>query len=100
VAEASGAPLAGVLHRFAGALDQDIDAAAQRETALAGPRATVRVLVWLPAVGVLLGFLMGSDPVRVLTGGPLGWLLTAGGTALIVVGRCWSAVLLGRAESV
>ena len=63
-AEASGCPLADVLARFAAHLETADDAEAARRTALAGPRATVRLLTWLP--------LSGLGPRRAARRGPGG----------------------------
>ena len=73
VAEATGCPLADVLTRFAAQLEAEDDADAARQTALAGPRATVRLLTWLPFLGLGLGLLLGVDPVEVLLETPGAW---------------------------
>ncbi len=97
VAERSGAPLAEVLTRYAVQLDAAVDAQAARETALAGPRATVTLLGWLPVVGVLLGSLMGVNPVGVLLGSPPGLLTLLLGLGLMLAGRLWSRRLVAAA---
>ena len=71
-AEASGCPLADVLARFAAHLEAEDDAEAARQTALAGPRATVRLLTWLPLSGLGLGLLLGVDPVGDAAGNAVG----------------------------
>ncbi|HEX9226232.1 MAG TPA: hypothetical protein VF885_06195 [Arthrobacter sp.] len=98
VAEASGCPLADVLTRFAAQLEAEDDAEAARQTALAGPRATVRLLTWLPFLGLGLGLLLGGDPVEVLLGTPWGVAALATGLALTFAGRFWSARLVRAAE--
>ncbi|MHA7261760.1 type II secretion system F family protein [Arthrobacter sp. TMN-37] len=97
VAERSGAPLAEVLTRYAGQLEAAVDAQAARETALAGPRATVTLLGWLPVVGVLLGYLMGVNPLGVLFGSSLGVLVLLLGLGLMLAGRVWSSRLVAAA---
>jgi tight adherence protein B len=97
VAEASGCPLADVLTRFAAQLEAEDDAEAARQTALAGPRATVRLLTWLPFLGLGMGLLLGVDPVNVLLGTPLGAAALAAGLALTAGGRIWSARLVRSA---
>ena len=97
IAEASGCPLADVLTRFAAQLDAEDDAEAARQTALAGPRATVRLLTWLPVLGLGLGMLLGVDPLRSLLGTPLGTAALAAGLALTAAGRIWSARLVRSA---
>lgn len=99
VCEASGAPVAAVLQRLAATLEADHDAAAQRETALAGPKATVRLLTWLPAVGLGLGILMGVDPLGALLGSATGWAVLAAGLGFAVAGRFWSAKLIHSAAA-
>jgi tight adherence protein B len=95
--EHSGAPLAALLWRYASALEDDLDAEAVRRTALAGPRASTRLLTALPILALLLGILMGIDPVGVLLGQPLGWTAAATGLALMALGRWWSSFLLRAA---
>ncbi|MDR7082602.1 tight adherence protein B [Arthrobacter ginsengisoli] len=97
VAEASGCPLADVLTRFAAQLEAEDDAEAARQTALAGPRATVRLLTWLPFLGLGLGVLLGVDPVETLLGTPWGVSALAAGLALTAAGRIWSARLVRAA---
>lgn len=97
VAEDSGCPLADVLTRFAAQLEAEDDAEAARQTALAGPRATVRLLTWLPFLGLGMGVLLGVDPVNVLLGTPLGAAALAAGLALTAGGRIWSARLVRSA---
>ena len=97
IAEASGCPLADVLARFAAQLEVEDDADAARQTALAGPKATVRLLTWLPLVGLGLGAALGVDPLSILLGTPMGLAALAAGIALTVAGRAWSARLVAAA---
>lgn len=96
-AEASGCPLADVLARFAGHLEVEADAEAARSTALAGPRATVRLLAWLPVSGLGLGLLLGVDPMATILGSPWGVMALAAGIGLTAAGRLWSARLVRAA---
>ncbi|MBT2596347.1 hypothetical protein [Arthrobacter sp. ISL-72] len=97
IAEASGCPLADVLTRFAAQLEVEDDAEAARQTALAGPKATVTLLTWLPLLGLGLGVALGVDPLAILLGTPLGTAALAAGIALTVAGRIWSARLVRTA---
>lgn len=97
IAEASGCPLADVLTRLAAQLEAEDDAEAARQTALAGPKATVTLLTWLPLLGLGLGVALGVDPLAVLLGTPIGVAALAGGAALTVAGRIWSARLVRAA---
>ena len=58
--------------------------------AMAGARATAGILAALPAVGVVLGQLIGAHPVRFLLGGGLGGVLLVTGVGLIAVGLAWA----------
>ncbi|GGC80984.1 hypothetical protein GCM10011512_04680 [Tersicoccus solisilvae] len=89
IARATGAPLAGLLDRFAAAQADARAADAARAAALAGPAVTVRILRWLPVAGLGLGILMGTDPVHVLTTTPAGWVLAALAAVLMVAGHLW-----------
>lgn len=97
IAEASGCPLADVLTRFAAQLEVEDDAEAARQTALAGPKATVSLLTWLPLMGLGLGIALGVDPIAILVGTPLGMAALAAGAALTAAGRIWSARLVRAA---
>lgn len=97
IAEASGCPLADVLTRFAAQLEAEDDADAARQTALAGPKATVRLLTWLPLMGLGLGAALGVDPLATLLGTPLGLAALFGGVVLTAAGRAWSARLVSAA---
>jgi tight adherence protein B len=99
-AEASGSPLAAVLERLAAQFEADADAAAARAVALAGPRATAQVLSFLPAAGLLLGALMGADPLGLLLSTPLGAGCLALGLVLTAAGRWWSARMVRSASEV
>lgn len=98
MSESAGAPLATSLERAAEHAEERIDALLGRQSALAAPRATGRILSWLPLLGLGLGVLMGSDPVGVLTGSILGALTGLLGLGLALAGRRWTAALVHRAE--
>ena len=98
MSECAGAPLATSLERAAEHAEERIDALLGRQSALAAPRATGRILSWLPLLGLGLGVLMGSDPVGVLTGSILGVLTGLLGLGLAFAGRRWTAALVHRAE--
>lgn len=98
VAERSGAPLADVLARYAMQRESQLDSDAARDTALAGPRATVRLLSWLPLLGLGVGYLIGVDPLAVLLGSAPGTAALCAGIVLMVAGRVWSGRLVRAAE--
>lgn len=90
LATQTGAPLADVLERVGATMAQDAEAAGQRRAALAGPRATARVLAWLPASGVVFGLALGADPLSVLLDGGGGIALLVAGAVLTAGGQVWS----------
>jgi tight adherence protein B len=89
--------LADVLARFAAQLEAEDDAEAARQSAFAGPRATVRLLSWLPVLGLGLGVVLGVDPLGILLGEPAGFAALVAGVALTAAGRIWSAKLVRSA---
>lgn len=98
VGERTGASLAQVFEHLARYLETEIDLRQQRETALSGPRATGRILSWLPFIGLGLGIVMGTDPLGVLLGSVPGALIGLIGLVLAWCGNRWTAHLIRRAE--
>jgi tight adherence protein B len=98
LAARTGAPLAAVLERVGAALADDEAVEVQRRAALAGPRATVRLLTWLPVVGAVLGWSLGADPLGVLLDGGVGTALLLAAGLLTWTGRRWSGRLLRTAR--
>jgi tight adherence protein B len=98
VATASGAPLAPTLLRMAGTMRDLAQASREIGVALAGPAATRRLVLWLPAVGILFGIGLGFDPIGVLLSSPPGWACVAAGTALLLLGKAWTARLVQAAR--
>lgn len=99
LAAETGAPLVTVLERVAAGLAADLDAAGRRDAALAGPRATARLLAWLPVAGLGLGFALGADPIGVLLDGRVGTVLLASGGLGTAAGMRWSNALVSRAAA-
>lgn len=98
VATESGAPLSRCLRDLAvsfrelGQLQRDV------EVALAGPRATARMVMGLPVIGILLGMLMGFDTLGTLLTTVPGLFCLGAGALLMVGGAHWNRVLLRRAS--
>lgn len=66
------------------------------EAGMAGARATAAILAGLPLLGVLLGQLIGAEPLDfLLTDGAGGWLLVIG-IGLICCGLLWSDRITAR----
>lgn len=65
---------------------------------LAAPRATSRMLAFLPVVGVAMGYLLGADPIAWFLGSPMGALVLSIAVALTVVGTVWTRRIVHRVE--
>ncbi|AZQ36431.1 hypothetical protein EJ357_25760 [Streptomyces cyaneochromogenes] len=100
VAVDQGAGLAAGLERLEGALRSQRDQRADLRAQLAGARSTVVMLAGLPVLGLLLGAVMGADPLRVLlhTGAGLACLVVGG--VLEGLGMWWARWIVRRAEAV
>jgi len=99
VATESGAPLAPTLRRFAAVLRSLAQARRNVEVALAGPRATSRIVLALPAIGLLFGMLLGFDALRILVTTPAGWACLVTGSLLVVGGVRWNRRLIRAART-
>ena len=99
LSEATGSALSSTLRRAAEHAEESIDALLGRESALAAPRATGRILSLLPFIGLGLGELMGTSPVSVLTGSIAGVCAGLVGVGLALAGRRWTAALVHAAET-
>ncbi|WP_434316638.1 type II secretion system F family protein [Leifsonia sp. P73] len=97
VAEHAGASLAPVLRGAAEALRDRAGAERDIATALAGPRATARLMSWLPLVGVGMAYAIGVDVLGTLIAGPLGWMSAGSGCGLLIAGRSWTRTLVRSA---
>lgn len=98
VSARTGAPAAECVDRLAASVRAETAAADERGGALAGPRATVQVLAWLPAAGVVLGALVGANPVRTLLLTTAGRVCLLTGALLWLAGRTWTRALVRTAE--
>jgi tight adherence protein B len=97
VAADAGAPLAATLGRLGEVLAAADDARREVAIALAGPKATARVVLVLPVIGLFGGVLLGVDTLGVLATTPPGWFCLLAGGSLILIARRWMARLVGRA---
>ena len=98
VATDAGAPLAPTLDDFAGSLRDLAQTRREVQVALAAPIATAKMVMALPAVGVLFGFALGFDTVGTLFGTPVGLACLVGGSLLMLAARRWNRVLVRGAE--
>ncbi|MBK6762117.1 MAG: type II secretion system F family protein [Micrococcales bacterium] len=99
VCEGSGAAMAAALDRLVQGAEQAAAVRREVRAQLAGPRATVRVLVLLPLIGVGMGLLMGADPVGFLLGTIWGWGCLGLAGLLEVLGVVWMRKLVAGVEA-
>lgn len=98
VAAAAGAPLAPSLREYAASMRDLSQVQRDIGVALAAPVATARVVMALPAVGILFGLAMGFNTLEVLFTTPVGWVCLALGLALIVSALAWNRRLVASAQ--
>jgi tight adherence protein B len=98
VATDAGAPLAATLARLGEVLVATDDARREVAIALAGPLATTRVVLALPALGLFGGALLGVDTLGVLATTPPGWFCLLAGGGLLLVARRWMRRLVAQAR--
>jgi tight adherence protein B len=90
VAASTGAGLAASLTVLADSVRETERVRDELAAGLAEPRATAVVLACLPALGLVLGSMLGAEPVQWLTHAPIGWSVLALGLALEALGCLWS----------
>jgi tight adherence protein B len=98
VATDAGAPLAPTLRQFADSLRDLAEAERQVKVALAAPIATARLVMALPAVGVLFGIALGFDTLGTLFTTLPGWICLVVGAALLYAGWRWNRRLVRAAQ--
>ncbi len=98
IATTVGAPLAEVLRMISETLADAASAADEVRVALAEPAATARLLLWMPLVGLVLGFALGFDTLGIIVGTPAGGACVVVGLLLVLVARLWTGRLLVRAR--
>ena len=98
VAADVGAPLAPSLRDFAASLRALSEAQREITVALSAPVATARLVMALPAVGLLFGFSLGFDTLGVLFTTVPGLLCLALGIALMLAALAWNRRLVAAAQ--
>lgn len=99
VAQGSGAGLAASLTALADSAREGERVRRDLRAGLAEPRATALVLAALPVVGLLLGGMLGADPLAWLLGTTAGVVVLLLGIALEVAGGLWSWRIVASLES-
>jgi tight adherence protein B len=87
---AIGISLTSTLKVLEKVLDDILELEQAKATALAAPKATVKLLRFLPIVGVGLGFLLGVNPLRILLLNPIGVGALVIGVTFAWCGSWWS----------
>jgi len=94
ISQQSGASLAEVLERLAEDLESALVAQQSFDAAMAGPRATTKLLTWLPLVGFCFGLLVGIDVIGTLISSWAAQLSVGIGAALWIANRVWCQRLM------
>jgi len=97
VATEAGAPLAPTLLDLAASFRDLAQAQRDIRVALAEPAATARMVLALPAVGVIFGMLLGFDTLTTLSTTPIGWACLTIGGLLLAAGARWNRALVRSA---
>lgn len=98
LARNSGVPLASILESVSHVHDARVEARLRWEAAIAGPKASAKVLAWLPVAGLALAALVDPGAVRLLVLTPVGWTLVMVAGGLAWAGRRWTQSLIDTAQ--
>jgi tight adherence protein B len=98
VAAEAGAPLAPSLRQFASSLRALADAQREIGVAMSGPVATARLVMVLPAVGVLFGLVLGFNTLEILFTTLPGLVCLVVGCGLMVTALVWNRRLVRAAR--
>ncbi|WP_322781005.1 type II secretion system F family protein [Frankia sp. Cas4] len=99
VSQIAGIPLAPMASRLAAVVRAEQEKDGEVSAALAGPRASGRLIAALPLAGIGLGILIGASPLDVLLGTPVGTICLAVGAMLDLAGLAWINRLTETARS-
>src|SRR5574340_1429050 len=95
LASEHGLPISALMHAAQRDIGERQRFSARVNSSLAGARGSATILAALPVLGVLLGQLIGAEPIRFLLNGTGGGLLLAG-AMLVCLGLLWSDLITGR----
>lgn len=99
LSERSGASLADVLERLAEDLESALVAQRAFDAAMAGPKATTKLLTWLPLVGFGFGLLLGIDVLGTIAQSWAAQLSVLIGAMLWIANRIWCQLLMQATSS-
>ncbi|NKB94300.1 MAG: hypothetical protein GKR84_06860 [Candidatus Nanopelagicales bacterium] len=80
-------------------IETTMDVEATLANELAAPRATVRLLAFLPVVGIAMGYVLGADPLAWFVGTGIGKATFLAAVGLTIVGSWWSHRIVSRIEA-
>jgi tight adherence protein B len=86
----SGAPMLDALKSLQAARAQAANTARELVAELAGPKATVKLVTWLPVLVVVLAQCLGFDILGTLATNLIAQLSVAAGVGLLVIANRWS----------
>ena len=93
----TGAPMSTTLDQVSAGLAADQSLGAVVASELSAPRATGKVMAALPVCGIVIGYLLGGDPINWLLSQPVGWACLLSGVLLACLGVLWIEALARRA---
>ena len=93
-----GSGLAVSVDRLAVSLRVQQELQSTLRSELAAPRATARMLGLLPVIGIVMGYLLGADPLGWFLGSPVGVMVLACAFFLTLVGVIWTRRIVRRVE--
>jgi tight adherence protein B len=99
VGTTTGARLADIIENLARHERDAAEARVELRASLAGPKATARMLAFLPLLGVGLGYLLGADPITWFFSDPLGPPMLIAGAVFTGAGVLWTRRITGQVES-
>lgn len=67
------------------------------ELAFAGPRATAKLVSWLPVAGLVAAQLFGLNPAKAIFTNPLAFACLVIGALLLIAGHRWSKSIISKA---
>lgn len=91
-----GGPTLLALNRMTEVFDRNHRNTTEVQLAFAGPQSTAKLVMWLPALSLVLAQLVGMNPLGSIFGSMLGALSVSLGAGLMVAGRYWTKRLLAR----
>jgi len=92
-----GGPIVLALNRMTDIFDRNQRNTTEVQLAFTGPQSTAKLVMWLPALSLVLAQLVGMNPLASIFGSMLGALSVALGAGLMVAGRYWTKRLMAKA---